>query len=291
MSCPKCGFRLPRVGLVADECPACGIVMSKWRDATGLPPRTQPQPPKKGSRSGEGRTLVLLVLLLALVGWVWQEMPRDVPEVPASSSPPRGSVAASTESPEPVRVEAPGQEQGAPRTQGSPDEELTEPSAPPESGLSSTESSEEEEPVPVVTGESPIDSEPTGFPDTNPMPLTDWYSGMDGYMSALRRKAHVQVPMVIYFRSSWCPWSRRFETEFLSQRSIGNWVSELVRVHIDPESGLEESELAARFGVTAYPSFYVIPAGAGRPKKIAPFPGGEAISPAEFLAASRDAAY
>jgi hypothetical protein len=96
--------------------------------------------------------------------------------------------------------------------------------------------------------------------------------------------------MVLYFRTDWCPWSRRFEDEFLSQRSVANWVSEQIRVVLDADAGPDEAELAQRLGITGFPAFYVIPPRAGKPTQIRPYPEGEALPLKAFLSQSRQAA-
>jgi hypothetical protein len=96
--------------------------------------------------------------------------------------------------------------------------------------------------------------------------------------------------MILYFRTDWCPWSRRFEDEFLSQRSIANWASEQIRVVLDADAGPEEAELVRRLGITGFPAFYVIPPRAGKPTPIRPYPEGEALPLQAFLSQSRKAA-
>lgn len=39
--CPKCGFQMPDGAI---ECPACGIVLAKYRPARSVAPRPRPQP-------------------------------------------------------------------------------------------------------------------------------------------------------------------------------------------------------------------------------------------------------
>ena len=55
-----------------------------------------------------------------------------------------------------------------------------------------------------------------------------------------------------------------------------------VRVHIDPENSEGEAELATLFGVRAFPSFFVVPAGTERPERLHPFLGDVELDPEEF---------
>lgn len=303
-NCPKCGFRLsPGVG-VHDDCPACGIVMSKWQDATGAPtPSARPRPPapKEGKSSNNTNNTLLLLLLLVSCLWLWEQLPSPLPEgvmpppvavdgqLVAPAAAPEGSTA--TEAPSRARE---SEVQSSPRSaEGQSGQDTATTSAAtaegPDAGPGEDSPGDLEDSIPTG-GHSPIDWRPSRPSSDYPMDLGDWYSGKDGYIQALRRKSRVERPMVVYFRTDWCPWSRRFEDEFLSVRGVNNAIADMIRVQVDPDGGPDEARLTDRFGVTGYPAFYVIPAGAGKPVLIAPFPEGEPLSTAAFIARVRRAA-
>jgi len=151
--------------------------------------------------------------------------------------------------------------------------------------------SEEEtknEPEVPPGGESPLDWRPQTPPTDRPAELSGWYHNHDGYIRALRRRSHVQAAMILYFRTDWCPWSRRFEDEFLANRAIANWASEQIRVVLHPEAGFEEADLVNRLGITGFPAFFVIPQ-VGKPIPLRPYPDGNPVPLSTFLTQAQQA--
>ncbi len=132
-------------------------------------------------------------------------------------------------------------------------------------------------------------SAPYGDDGSSPNELFDpvggrgWYEGIDGYERALDERDRRDRTMVVYFHASWCAWCSRFRREYLSHRDMRAFLDDTIRVHIDPEQGLAEAELATLYGVRGFPSFYVIPAGTERPERLHPFLGDVELSPEEFV--------
>jgi hypothetical protein len=245
--------------------------MSKWRDATtdSISARKKPLEESTASDGVKLRRFLPLLLLASLLFWFWNQLPEPLPDSPrnqASDFEQRGQ-------PETVAMDegALDAENLAPRI----DEPLT--------------------PAPVLEPEfpsggfSPLDWRPIGPLVERPAQLRSWYQNYDGYIRALRRRSHVNKPMILFFRADWCPWSRRLESEFLLDREIANWTAEQIRVVFDADAGPEEAELLRKLGVTGLPAFFVVPTGARDVRKIEPFPGGESLSPEQFLLQSRSA--
>ncbi len=109
-----------------------------------------------------------------------------------------------------------------------------------------------------------------------------WYEGLDGYERALDERDRYDKTLVVYFHAPWCNWCARFRREYLSHPDMKAFLDRTVRVHIDPENSDAEAELATMFGVRAFPSFYVVPAGTERPERLHPFLGDVELSPEEF---------
>jgi hypothetical protein len=295
-SCPKCGYRIPLGGLGTDECPACRIVMSRWAEVTdrhnaAREARRSSSPPRKSSKLS---SLLPLLLLLGVGGWMWQQM--QVP-VPGSSSGPPPSVnptASPVPAPEPDSQDTSRQPATSPATAAEPASSrynteviTTAGEETPRVGPTSEAKIKPEAEIPPG-GESPLNWRPTTTSPDRPAELSDWHHNQDGYIRALRRRSHVKGAMVLYFRTDWCPWSRRFEDEFLADPAIADWASDKIRVVLDPEFSLEEAGLVRRLGITGFPAFFVIPP-AGKPIPIRPYPEGEAVSLSTFLSQAKRA--
>ncbi len=126
-------------------------------------------------------------------------------------------------------------------------------------------------PVPPVV---PATTLPMALPDVDSCPLVAgrtatvpprwpvsprWHEGARGYAQAQREQERCKAPMVVYFRTDWCPYCREFEQELLSDRRVERYFrNDLVKVRLNPEDGPEERSLANDFGVTGYPSVFIV---------------------------------
>jgi len=234
--------------------------MSKWRAATGElhPPEVEKTKPAASPNSDRFSGLLPLLLLLGASLWFWEQMPdplSDPPRQPPSQGP----------------SEAEGTVEGEAA-------DLADPKAP-AGGSIEPKVTKEARPEPEIPagGESPLDWRPIVPPSQRPAELSDWYHDHDGYIRALRRRTHVDRPLILYFRTDWCPWSRRFEREFLEQPKVSTWTSNQIRVVLNADNGPDEAALVQRLGITGFPAFFVIPRQGGQPKALRPYPEGVAI--------------
>jgi thiol-disulfide isomerase/thioredoxin len=121
-----------------------------------------------------------------------------------------------------------------------------------------------------------------------------WYSGADGYAQAERQHKQSNAPMAVYFYTDWCPYCKRLEANILKSDEVDRFLRNVVKVRVNPEDGEDETLLARRYGITGYPSFFIVPAGATSPKKITPYKrqgsGWAAMGPADFVQACQEAA-
>ncbi len=128
----------------------------------------------------------------------------------------------------------------------------------------------------------------TGWADSK------WFAGADGFAEATKVHEGRGKPMWVYFYTDWCGYCRRLDREILSSDAVSASLDDVVAVRINPEQGPQEQALASRFGVTGFPSFFVIGNEAGRPREVPPFhrEGKQwmALTPAEFVTACRAAA-
>src|SRR5262245_49749996 len=106
----------------------------------------------------------------------------------------------------------------------------------------------------------------TGVPVT-----TSWFSGAAGYAQAEREQQDTGAPLAVYFYTDWCGYCKRLERNILASREVEDYFSSsVIRVRINPEEGPAEEALGKRYGITGYPSFFMI-GSSGRQKKITPY--------------------
>src|SRR6267142_710334 len=96
-------------------------------------------------------------------------------------------------------------------------------------------------------------------PSAAPAFLEDkWLNGAAGYARALELQRELNVPLVVYFYADWCPYCRTLDSQYLPAAEVQDYLSNVVKVRINPEHGAAERELAVRYGVSGDPSFLVI---------------------------------
>ena len=113
-----------------------------------------------------------------------------------------------------------------------------------------------------------------------------WLRDAPGYERALQLQRDLGVPLVVYFYADWCPYCRDLDSQYLPAPPVTEFLKGVVKVRINPEHGRPEREIANQFGVTGYPSFFVISKRSSLPAKLNPFRrSGANLTPAEFARA------
>ena len=113
-----------------------------------------------------------------------------------------------------------------------------------------------------------------------------WLRGAPGYERALQLQRELGVPLVVYFYADWCPYCRDLDSQYLPALPVQEFLKGVVKVRINPEHGRPERKIADQFGVTGYPSFFVIRKPSSLPSEISPFRrGGVNLTPAQFASA------
>jgi tetratricopeptide (TPR) repeat protein len=98
-----------------------------------------------------------------------------------------------------------------------------------------------------------------------------WYEGAEGHRRALDEQARTRAPMLVYFRVDWCPYCRRVDQEVLPAPAVNRFLEGVVKVRINPETSPPDRSLTESYGVSRYPSLFVIAAPAGKPEKVPHF--------------------
>jgi thiol-disulfide isomerase/thioredoxin len=121
-------------------------------------------------------------------------------------------------------------------------------------------------PRPVVTA-VPVAPPPQAGPASSeaaprrPLPSLQtfpWSEGASGYRSAADEQRSSGCPMLLYFRTDWCPYCKQFDSGVLTDSAVSAAIAPAVKVRINPEKGEEENALAKKFGVNGYPHVVLV---------------------------------
>ena len=97
---------------------------------------------------------------------------------------------------------------------------------------------------------------------------SSWFEDAEGFGRAKKEQEYAGVPMIIYFRADWCPYCRRMDQDIINSPSVSQFLDNVVKVRITPESSPDNAELGRSMGVKGYPSVFVVPHPGSTPEKI-----------------------
>lgn len=89
------------------------------------------------------------------------------------------------------------------------------------------------------------------------MDFSHWLENHDGYEQAMLKHRAEARPIVVYFRTDWCPYCRQFEDALLEVPEVVEAMKKMLLVRVNPEDGDTEMKLAARYRVDGYPAMFV----------------------------------
>jgi thiol-disulfide isomerase/thioredoxin len=90
------------------------------------------------------------------------------------------------------------------------------------------------------------------------LPTLPWSEGARGFRSASNEQRASGCPMLLYFRTDWCPYCKQFDRSILSDSGVSAAIAPAVKVRIDPEKGDDERALAKKFGIRGYPTLILV---------------------------------
>jgi len=113
-----------------------------------------------------------------------------------------------------------------------------------------------------------------------------WLNGAPGYERAIQLQKELGIPLIVYFFADWCPYCRDLDSQYFPAGPVQQYLKGVVKVRINPEWGRPERELSKQYGVTGYPSFFVIRKISSAPIQVNPFRSiGANLTPAQFARA------
>jgi tetratricopeptide (TPR) repeat protein len=242
MVCPKCGHQQPD----AAECARCGILIRKFRQPNPLQAPVAVSAPAEEAARGTGAVWAAL-LGCALVGGTgaWKLAHRGGAAVAAAPRAQETETVAASRWSEPAAARV----------------DLERPAA---------------------AGRAPERAPATVFSDDATCPLSSaiapaeatrsfspyWQSGADGYARAEREHQEATVPLLVYFRTDWCPYCKQLDEQVLSSFAVDRFLRDhMTRVKVNPEDGPAEKAIFDRYGGTGYPTVVMTLPGDG-PEKL-----------------------
>lgn len=116
----------------------------------------------------------------------------------------------------------------------------------------------------------------------------DWSHGAYGYYDAIEDAKNEDKPLVLYFHTEWCKWSKKMNSKYLASYELESFLSGIPKVEINPDKGADEKALFKKYNVTGYPSFLVfIPSIENNAERFYPFKKGMDWTTDEFIDAIR----
>jgi thiol-disulfide isomerase/thioredoxin/predicted RNA-binding Zn-ribbon protein involved in translation (DUF1610 family) len=305
-TCPKCGYEIPEARRGSQDCPQCGVVFARFD-----PSRVRMAPMARVAHPDSKKPPVLLIglalatVLVMVLGWPRPgiEPPEPDRPTPVAEAVEPGATGSITE-PDPAQGLTADDLRARPGLQ---DWGEIDPDRPP-TRLTPTQLSEAREATdpllsldiapldPTSTeGMSALDARPTDGSSAKDDELAwvGWYEGADGYSQAQRQLEQMSPrPLVVYFHADWCAYCKRFERDFLPDPLLRRFLSDVLRVHVNPEASPQDKALADRFGVRGYPSFFILRPGEqpGQAHRVHPFWDKQAIPVTDFVAMAEEAA-
>lgn len=114
--------------------------------------------------------------------------------------------------------------------------------------------------------------------------LPNWRSDATGYYLAQKEAISSDKPLIVYFKADWCGYCKKLDANYLSTFQFNNFLYNIPKVVINPEKGQQEKALAKQYGVTGYPSFFVmVPGLSGGKQNLQPFFKNSCLSVNEYL--------
>ena len=88
---------------------------------------------------------------------------------------------------------------------------------------------------------------------------SQWFEGASGYHKARQLADSHQAPMLVYFYTDWCVYSKAVSSQLLPQPAAVDAMKPFVKVRMNPEQGSAEDAIFKSMNGKGYPRLVVIP--------------------------------
>lgn len=117
-----------------------------------------------------------------------------------------------------------------------------------------------------------------------------WLHGATGFARAVEVQRELNISLVLYFYTDRCSNCSTLDQQYLPDPSVHRALQRTITVRINPDYGVEELQIAQRYGVTSYPAFLILDNESARPRNVQPFrKDGNHLTPQQFARACQDA--
>jgi len=117
----------------------------------------------------------------------------------------------------------------------------------------------------------------------------DWEHGEFGYENAIMEAEEDTKPLILYFHQDSCEWSKKLNDVYLAVYEIWDFLDDIPKVEINPDTGSAEEALCKKYGVERFPAFLVfIPSYGSKPEMVNPFSESQDMTVDEFMQAIKD---
>ena len=118
--------------------------------------------------------------------------------------------------------------------------------------------------------------------------FSGWSHGASGYNDAIQEAKNEDKPLILYFHTEWCKWSKKMNNNYLASYNVGDFLRDIPKVEINPNKGADEKALSGKYNVTGYPSFFVFVLSVdSKTERLYPFKKGTDWTTDEFINAIR----
>lgn len=84
-----------------------------------------------------------------------------------------------------------------------------------------------------------------------------WYSGHAGYSEAMDISDQNETPAIIYMRTDWCQYCKKFEKELLTDRGVKASLAKFVKIKINPDKSDQNKALYKKLNGKGFPTIMV----------------------------------
>lgn len=110
--------------------------------------------------------------------------------------------------------------------------------------------------------------------------LSDWYDGADGYQQAIMESKASNKPVALFFHADWCSSCKSLRETILSTKQVRQYMSDLIRVKIEPEKSYAARKIADSYGVAGFPTFIIVTPGSAISRQVRKLAN---ITPEDFI--------